>query len=413
MRRHMSSDLMAIVGGLHFQEDRSELIRRIDPAKWPELLRLTDEAQLTLPLAIRYARSLPAEVRARVEKNMARNAERYLRIGEVYDETAQALTSRGIEFIVLKGMTHWPFYCDALSQRPQFDLDLYCPAQSIHAAVEAITGLGYEPVHHIGGISVDHLPSLIRKTGWRWRGDYYDPDMPLTIELHFRFWNADHEHFPVCGADRFRDRKTNRIAEGRRIPALHPQDDLAYTTWHLVRHLVRGNLRLYHVYELAHFLDRTASADAFWQEWRGAPEGRVAEPIAFRLAVEWFGCRANPAVLEEIDRLPRNVDRWFRMFAFSPVLAMELPNKDELFLHLALARGTVNRFRIAVRRILPVHPPRVVLDAHVAGKSIGLAVRRFAFLGIFLIRRAVRHLRALGPVIQSGFRWWRAAWRPL
>ena len=36
----------------------------------------------------------------------------------------------------------------------------------------------------------DHLPALIRKTGWEWRGDFFDPEIPTAIELHHRFWNS-------------------------------------------------------------------------------------------------------------------------------------------------------------------------------------------------------------------------------
>ena len=40
---------------------------------------------------------------------------------------------------------------------------------------------------------------LIRKTGWKWREDYFDPEMPTAVELHFAFWNERAE----CSNDGF------------------------------------------------------------------------------------------------------------------------------------------------------------------------------------------------------------------
>jgi hypothetical protein len=407
---------MSVVGALDFQKDRGGLIRDIPVGRWPGLLPLTDEAQLTLPLAIRRRDCLPPEIQRRVDFNLARNAERAERTRRLYMNIERELRWRGVEFIVLKGMTHFPSFCDDLAHRPQFDIDLYCPPESIRIAAEAISALGYEPVGSGHTATADHLPAMIRKTGFRWRGDYYDPEMPLVVELHYRFWNPEREYFEVRGAEGFWSRRTRRIIPHRSgdcsVPALHAVDDLAFTTWHLVKHLLRGNLRLYHVYELAHFLHRTAAAELFWREWQAsATETRTAEPIAFRLACEWFGCRIHPVVTDEIERLPPAVDRWFRLFAFSPVTARESPNKDELFLHLALARRPAERLRIAARKLIPPNPPRVVMDPHVKTASGSVRARRRIYLAGFLFSRAVRHIRSWSPVLQSGLRWWRQARR--
>jgi len=152
------------------------------------LLALADRSQLTLPLAVRCRHEVPAWVQERLDGNLQNNAIRHDRILDAYQEVARVLSSKGIDFMVLKGLAQWPHYCDDLRHRPQYDLDLYCPADAIQPAFEAIQSLGYEPFGRKGRTATDHLPPLIRKTGWRPTGDYYDPDMPLTIELHFRFW---------------------------------------------------------------------------------------------------------------------------------------------------------------------------------------------------------------------------------
>jgi len=402
---------MSVLESLHFHEDRSDRIARIASEKWPGLLKLTDEAQLTLPLAIRHRSCLPGDVQNRLDRNLARNAERANRTRDAYVTIARELESRGLEFAVLKGMTHFPSFCDDLAHRPQFDLDLFVPRESIQAAAEVIARLGYEPVRPTRGAAADHFPAMIRKTGFRWKGDYYDPELPLVIELHFRFWNSGYEGFRVSGDNAFWSRRVSRNIGDCKVPALHPVDDLAYTTWHLVKHLLRGDLRLYHVYELAHFLNRMALVDSFWNAWQSCSAGdRIAEPIAFRLASDWFGCRMHPVVRQEIDRLSGAVDRWFRLFTFSPVLNMEAPNKDELFLHLALLRGAFDRIRVTAHKFLPMNPPRIVMDAHVEDDTFRMRARRVAFFARFLLRRASRHIRAWSPIVQSGFRWWLAKW---
>jgi hypothetical protein len=248
---------------------------------------------------------------------------------------------------------------------------------------------------------------MIRKNGYKWSGDYFDPALPLTVELHYQFWDAGRESFAVRSDEDFRARRTVRHVGDLDIPALHPVDCLSYATWHLVRHLVAGNLR---VYELAHFLHRTRDQNSFWREWEVAnsPGPEVAERIAFRLAAEWFGCGMHPLVRESICQLPSDVERWFQMFAFSPIVAMERPNKDELFLHLSLVAARRDRFHIAAKRVFPVSAPRLVLDAHASSPDALMKARRIGFRARHICKRMLRHARSLWPVGRSAFRWWLA-----
>lgn len=323
--------LMSVLRSLSFTGAQTEDLRRIADSEWRKLLRLTDRSQLTLPLGVRCREHLPGRVRARIDRDLANNAIRQQRIGETYQTIAAALAGRGIEFAVLKGFSHYPLYCADLRHRPQYDLDLYCPPDQIEPAYAAIQGLGYEPFGRTGRSVLDHLPPLILKTGWRPKDDYYDPDIPITIELHFRFWDAATERLNVSGACRFWERREIRRSGALLFQALHPADAFSYAAWHLVRHLLRGDARAYHVYELAHFLHHTEEHVAFWRDWRNARPAPLVETVACRLAVEWFGCRVNPVMRECLNMLPAEVERWFGMFGFSPLAALERPNKDELF----------------------------------------------------------------------------------
>jgi hypothetical protein len=408
-----SSILLDVIRSLHLATPETSGLQNINDAQWRKLLPLTDRSQLTLPLGVRCSRHLPEWVRARIAGNLANNAIRHARIAETYQAVAAALTSQGIEFLVLKGFSHYPFYCDDLRHRPQYDLDLYCPPDAIQRAYDAIIGLGYEPFGRAGRTAIDHLPPLIRKTGWRAGDDYYDPDMPITIELHFRFWDRATERFDVSGADHFWERRQSRAVGPVMVPMLHSVDELSYATWHLVRHLVRGAARAYHVYELAHFLHRTAADDAFWRDWRDARPAPLVETIAFRLARQWFGpAQVNPVVQGLLEALPSKVQRWFDLFGFSPVLALEHPNKDELFLHFCLVNNLPDRLQVARRRLFPRRSSPYIADVHVASPDLRLRLKRRVVSASFLATRAFHHLRTLLPVVWSGFRWRRALLKP-
>ncbi len=398
--------LLTAVRSLSFNEDRSRLLRHIPSARWPELLDLTDAAHISLAVATRCLNGAPESVRDFLETRLTRNAERHARIVAAHKEIAEALGSRGIDFVVLKGLTHAGFWNSNSFYRPQYDADIYVPQDLLGAASEVFRSLGYEPCQpELHGS--DHLPTMLRRTGWRWRGDFFDPDQPLALELHFRFWNPT-LGFVTHDADSFWNRKVIADLGGVTLPALNPVDRLRYAAWHAVRHLLRGSLRILHVYELAHFLHRSTEDHDFWQTWtdEGPAADRVTELIAFRLAREWFGCRMNQLVQDYMCTLPANIERWFELFAFSAVTGITRPNKDELFLNLCLAQGGDKGRQIAARRILPGRIPTFVLDAHDQTVNFQLRLRRGLSRTLFIARRAGHHIQTLPPLLGSGIRWW-------
>jgi hypothetical protein len=401
----MPSPILTVLRSLSFGTTGEDHLAGLSDSAWQNLLPLTDRSQLTLPLGARCRASLPSWVRARIERDLSNNAIRHERALQAYGEVARALTSRGVQFMVVKGFTQWPFYCDSLSARPQYDLDIYCPDSDIQTAFKLVRELGYEPFRPRPWTTLDHLVPLIRKTGWRPGRDYYDPEMPFTVELHFQFWDRAAQHFDVHGGDRFWGRRRIREIAGMAVPTLDPVDALSYTAWHLIRHLLYSDLRAYHVYELAHFLARTAAHDDFWRDWREAQPAPLVESVAFRLAMEWFQCRPNPVAQKLAHELPYSVESWFDLFRFSALTAMERPNKDDLFLHLALVQSSRDRLKIARRRLLPLYCTPPTVDAHVPSPSTQLRWKRRLFGFWFLAKRVFYHARTIFAVIRSGLRW--------
>lgn len=397
---------------LRFHDRNVSGLEALKPAEWPDLLAMTDRERLTLALGLRCRDSLPSAVAERIDRNLGQNAERHACLITAYREIADALRAGGIEFLVLKGLTHGACYAAEACHRPQYDIDLYCPQYYSANAMRAIESLGYDALSRGEAAATDHFPVMIRKTGWKWRGDYFDPAMPFSVELHFRFWDERTERFRAGNGEGFWPGRLQRDFSGLYLPALSRADGLTYATWHLMRHLLRGDLRLYHVYELAYFMELSSGDETFWREWenRNPAGSRYTEAVAFRLAKEWFHCQMHASAVAAVERLPKPVNRWFELFAMSPALAIERPNKDELWLHWSLVNNAAHRREIAIRRLFPVSRERVVADAHLTPENVTPRVRarRIAIETQFVANRAVHHLRTLPPAIGSGMRWWLA-----
>ncbi len=252
-----------------------------------------------------------------------------------------------------------------------------------------------------GAHPTDHLPALVRKTGWEWRGgSHFDPEIPLAIEVHLQFWDDVTERLRAPGVEQFWERRAGH--------ALGTADALAYACLHLLRHMLRGSARACHVYEIAWFLEHHAGDEEFWIRWRELhdPELRRLEAIAFRLARAWFGCALGVVAGQEVEALPARVQEWFEAFAFSAVEAEFHPNKDELWLHLALLDTARDKFAVVRRRLLPSLPGPV--DAVCVPKEQFTLQRRalkYARTTRFLAHRSVFHTRAFAALLGSGVRW--------
>jgi MFS family permease len=352
---------------------------------------------------------LPEPVRQRIHRDLANNATRWDHTQATYREVAALFDSQGIEYAVLKGFTHCPLFVPDPRRRPQGDIDfLFTPEQALHAR-DVVPQLGYEPIVPDDRHPIDHLPTMIRKTGWQWRGDFYDPDAPLSIELHFRLWDKQTERFAPRGIDCFWERRQSRELEGLRFTELHLVDTIAYSTLHALRHLLRGDPRLCNFYELACLLQRRADDEPLWDAWLDLHDEslRRLEAICFALAQRWFGCRLPEAAAEEIVGLSPDVTRWLETFSWSPVAGLFRPNKDEMWLHGALLDSRRDRVAVVRRRLLPERLPGPGGSVHVPDDQKTWRVRlqgHFRYLQ-YAVSRVGHHARALPSVIGSAIRW--------
>ena len=156
-----------------------------------------------MAIGYRWGTGLPDWLRAEIDQRAAKNAERWTRTKRVYRELAASLEARSLEFLVLKGFTSCPDFAPVPEMRAQYDIDLLLSPTEVFAARDAVAAIGYEAMPGFDRSPIDHLPTMIRKTGWEWRGDYFDPNIPISIDLHFRLWDEQTEGFGLPGLDEF------------------------------------------------------------------------------------------------------------------------------------------------------------------------------------------------------------------
>jgi MFS family permease len=389
----------AALAALHLSEPHPERLACLEDRAARAALDYCDRSQLTLSVH----RAAPAFLAEEMGPRAAKNLRRLKVVEATYRFIQDTLAAPQIPFVALKGITQCALSGIRPEDRAQYDVDVYLGRESVDTAYQRFLQHGYQGMEGMESFPTDHLPALVRSDAWQWRGDFFDPELPLAIELHFRFWSPDIERLPAPGAEAFWERRVARPVAGLDLPVLAPPDAIAYAALHLLKHILRGSTRPFHVYELARFLEGHADDDGFWNEWQQLHEPglRRLQAVAFRFAEAWFGCALGSAAREEIERLPAAANTWFDLYAASPATQQFVPNKDELWLHLALLDSASDRLAVSRRRLFPVTLPPPVAAARSRGSLHG----RREYAAHFL-RRLRHHAIALFTTLASGVRWW-------
>lgn len=339
------------------------------PESATEALDFLDRNQLTLIFG--NACEVPA-LRQRLDRNLQGNRLRLKRLHTEYEAIAAALERAGVEHVVLKGFSHGVDFLPDPTLRAHYDLDLLVPPDQLEAARRAISGLGFETPHPQHGRPIDHAAPMVRKTDWQWRNDYFDPNIPAVVELHYRTWDAE--------------------TEGFQIPELTAHNRFRYAAAHALRHLLRGNLKAFHIYELAYFLHQGGETSDIGPH----------QAIICDLAQRWFSCDLPDPANKAVAALPIAVRNWLEHYWASPIAAQFRPNKDELWLHFELVSPRAARWRIARRRLFPSRLPDPL---HGVAKPPESVVTRAIGYSSFLARRSTFHLQSL-----ARFAWGVVTW---
>ncbi len=409
--------ITSVLSALKFSGSRRESLRALTDSEWENILSRWQIRRLMIPLRRVCGDDLPEWVRSRIDQNLADNAQRFERIKAVYSEFANALRDTGAEHLVVKGFAQWPDFVEHPRFRLQSDIDAYCPLESISRAREVLSNLGYEPLAGGRGEEdadlTDHSPTMVRNTGWKWRGNYYDPEMPVSFELHFRFWNESLRRFGPKDLDQFWIRRIERRLDNVSFTALSPVDNLGYSALNVLRDALCGKASVQLIYELARFLHINADNEVFWRSWRELHDDslRGVEAISFRLALHYFDCRLPGEVENEINRLPVATKVWFENYADSLFSTSFRENKDALWLHLALIESKRDKRAVLFKRLFPTRIPSLdapyIQNAAKDGqKSFGVIRKRVRYVD-YLTSRVNTHLRVLPTTLWHGARlWW-------
>jgi hypothetical protein len=361
------------------------------PGDWQQILDFADRTQLTLYL--RGCPRLPLAVERQIEERFARNLVRRQKLQQAFLEIQARMVAAGIQFVVLKGFTHEKGFGLPENQRVQYDLDLLVRPSDLKRAQQTLEDLGYRP-HGRKSLSDEHGKPWVRPFEWTWSGDYFDPNMPVAIELHDAVWNQARDRVEGPDEQGLWHRTEEMKIGGICVPALGEADRVAFAALHALRHILRNDAKLSHVWELALLLNSRAEDGAFWAQWRNtcSPELRQLQAVAFRFAEEWFLCRLPQPVAEECTALPAPIAQWFRDFGWSPVENIAGPNKAVVWLHLALVHGLRNRLIVIKERLFPFRLPHQEQGGDYRSR---------------LWDRLRYHATAFLPALCAGVRWWR------
>src|SRR5215469_818000 len=352
--KHVPVEVVALISAMRLTEPDLEPLAQLSDKKWVSLLEFCDIAHLTLSLAQLPMTGFPRWVVERLQTNLADNALRFEQLKKTYREAADALDRAGVEYIVIKGFTQAPDYVKDPRLRLQSDIDLCCPQQHIPAAQTALQAIGYVPDDTADSTNADHVRTMVRLGDCQWRGNFYDPQMPFGIELHFCLWNERISRVHIPEVESFWERRTEREVAGLSFPCLSPIDHLGYLALHLLRNLFLRDWIVHHVYELAVFLHSRADDGSFWRNWSETHSSslRSKEAIAFYHARAWFACRIHPEVEHVIAALPARQSEWLQRFSNSALENMFRENKDALWLQISLLSSNQDRRRVLRRTLI-------------------------------------------------------------
>jgi hypothetical protein len=400
----------ALMAALQLRGANNQALVELGDEDWKELLEFGDLAHVTLSLSALTQTGFPAWVDERLKANAADNDWRFDRVRATYVEAEAALRNAGVEFLVLKGFSQSPDFVTNPRLRMQSDLDLYCPQEQIAAAVKALEALGYASAGAFGNYrNADHVPALSRTEDWVWRGNAYDPVMPLSIELHFCLWNERVFLISVPEVQKFWGRRVDRKIEDFSFPSLHPIDQLAYFALHIVRGAISGDWIVHHVREMAMFLHSQSQNVHFWREWSKeySREFRNMQAIAFSLADRWFSCNLPDAVREQIKALPPAQHAWLEKFGASSIENMFYKNRDWVWLHVAIVRSPGKKRAVLRRATIPSRIPG--LDGPVLcinRKTVRDGSNPYSGYVSYVLKRMASHASMIPRLLWHGAQLW-------
>jgi len=116
------------------QQAGHDILRRLSDSEWEKLLAIANSGAITLVAGTLCHNDLSPRVRPRIDRDIARNAERLSRLRSELTAVARQLEAERVEFLLLKGFSLGPEYTLDPRLRMHTDLDLFVPRDSVQRA---------------------------------------------------------------------------------------------------------------------------------------------------------------------------------------------------------------------------------------------------------------------------------------
>jgi len=376
-------------------------------AAWKRGLAFTDTAGLSLHLRDRLIRrndfrKLPASIQIELEQRHSDNVQRTHVMEQEFVELNRRLQGADIPYLNLKGLLLVPDFVERSERRAQYDYDLLVKKEDLQRSYTLFLQSGYSALHSTQELAADHLPTLIQRTGWQWKGNYYDPAIPRGVELHFQLWDSDFELLPIQTLDKVWERSFFQTLGAIEAPTLCQEDTLLYVTLHAFRHLLRNDLRLSHLYEIAFFLQRTCDQERLWEDVIAGvtqcPNTTKMVATTFELVRSLFRPALSSRVRHFIERhLPATAASWVCAYGRTGAIHCYRRNRNALLLHLSLIESNATRWALLRQRLLPRHLPLPTYGVQIPQEAQNLkfrVVKTARYLGL-LLQRGLFHIRSL------------------
>ena len=378
-----------------------------DEVAWKYGLGFTDKAGLSLHLRDHLMRCndferLPASIQVELQRRHNDNLRRTRDMEQEFVGLNRQLQGADIRYLNLKGLLLAPDFVEPLERRVQYDYDFLVKKEDLQRAYSLFLQHGYSALHSTRELAADHLSPLIQKSGWKWKGNYYDPAIPRGVELHFQLWDSNFELLPIQTLDKVWELSCSRAFDSITAPTLSREDTLLYVTLHAFRHLLRNDLRLSHLYEIAFFLQRTSEEERFWNDFTlrvsQCPNTTKMVATTFELARSLFRPALYPLVRQFIvARLPATAASWVCAYGRTGAIHCYRKNRNALLLHLGLLNDNGQRWALVWQRLLPRHLPLPTYGVQAPKEAQDLKFRlaKAARYVDLLCRRGLFQLRSL------------------
>jgi hypothetical protein len=379
-------------------------LSRFSTRDWRRTYHWLDNAGLTLYLLQRLKhldtlRVLPAEVLARLERNLTDNR---TRVDQLIVETGR-LSARfereGVRHAVIKGLSLAPEFCPDPYLRSQCDVDFLVDRQSLAPAQRVLEECGYgatnsSEVQFSYERPLQRVPSKL--------DDPYNVRTAPTVELHLAMWDNGTHQVPFMEPEfSLNGLKVQKLGEVS-FPALHDEDVFVLQVLHVFQHLLACWVKMSWLFEISYFLERRWTDSIFWsrldERIRFVPRLTEFSAIVLGLATQVFsphipdGAKAwgrslSPAAMTWLNNYGRS---W--AFGDRPLHESTLfPDaKVSLFLHREYLPDPEIRRSVMRRYLLPYSRPSTI--ARPLKNKPATRLPAYWRQGTFVLQRLMFHL---------------------